>query len=107
LTIVKSADPSTEAIGPNAVAGRSSSGAVRPVKCTSPANAKVNGPPEGAADEGAAAEGAADEETADETGAGWNVGSGVAAHPDTAATSANTKPSRTFTAPAPYTRGDR
>jgi len=41
FSAVKSADRSTEAIGPNAVAGSASSTAVRPVKWTSPANATV------------------------------------------------------------------
>ena len=39
--MVRSADPSTVATGPNAVAGSASSLAVRPAKCTSPANIKV------------------------------------------------------------------
>src|SRR6516164_4360039 len=41
FTAVKSADRSTPAIGPNAVAGSVSRRAVRPAKFTSPANASV------------------------------------------------------------------
>jgi hypothetical protein len=44
FTTVRSADLSSDAIGPNAVAGRRSSFAVLPVKCTSPANASVTAP---------------------------------------------------------------
>jgi hypothetical protein len=44
LTMVRSAACSTGLIGPNAVVGWFSSGAVRPVKWTSPAKASVSGP---------------------------------------------------------------
>src|SRR5689334_11744258 len=51
LTIAMSADDSVEAIGPNAVAGLVSRFAVRSVKCTSPANARVtSGGPDGDGD---------------------------------------------------------
>src|SRR3954466_3660605 len=64
LTIAKSADDRTAEIGPNAVAGFASSGAVRPVKWTSPAKASVSGP----AGRGAGA----DDGTGDGAGR-WNV----------------------------------
>src|SRR3979411_1648889 len=41
FTAVKSADLSTEVMGPNVVAGSFSSRATRPAKCTSPAKARV------------------------------------------------------------------
>jgi len=49
FTAVKSADLSTDEIGPSAVAGSFSSFAVRPVKCTSPAKASVRLPGRAAA----------------------------------------------------------
>src|SRR5688572_8267422 len=42
LTTARSAADSTLATGPNAVAGSLSRAAVRPVKCTSPPNARVS-----------------------------------------------------------------
>jgi hypothetical protein len=60
--MVKSAVDKTDAIGPNAVSGLASSGAVRPVKWTSPAKARVSGP---------AAEG--DVDGAGDADEGWNV----------------------------------
>src|SRR3954462_9212956 len=82
LTIAKSADDRTVAIGPNAVAGLVSSGAVRPVKCTSPANASVHGPA-GSGDP-----------TADGTGDGdgggwWNVADAGEVQPASAAANNN------------------
>src|SRR5256885_12364687 len=48
FTIARSACRRAGAAGPNAVAGSANSAAVRSVKCTSPANAKVNSPLGGA-----------------------------------------------------------
>src|SRR2546429_5518535 len=48
LTMVRSASDSSGTIGPNACAGSAISFAVRSVKCTSPAKARVMSPPVGA-----------------------------------------------------------
>jgi hypothetical protein len=99
LTIEKSAAANSDAIGPNAVDGSASSGAVRPVKCTSPANASVSGPSGSGVEED---EGTEEDEDAEDPAeeAGWNVGSATAHPASRPAAAARTAIRRqTFTAP--------
>src|SRR5947207_12267270 len=76
LTIVRSASDSSGTIGPKACCGSLSSLAVRSVKCTSPAKARVRSPAGDGAGEGDAATAGADEAA----GAGA-TGAGAVPHP--------------------------